>query len=267
VLNVVVIQNATTNLVANSAGLASYLTLLKVEQGVRLTSAGIAFVLTKAWDLMAVWLFLLVTSILLWERIPGLHALIVVVLAVIGAGIALFFLATGLRQRFVVAVGGLLDRTGLARFGIAQRAMTFLRSLMEQEQGFSPRMIAAGILYSSIRQAVTMAWMFANMRAFAFDVGLVPIMFVNLLMQLVSYLPIYVLGGLGVSETTGLYFYSFLDVPLAELAAVLIGIRLVFYLSNLVMLLYLPLHAILLSRIKGRAGAQRARMAQHEKAG
>jgi uncharacterized membrane protein YbhN (UPF0104 family) len=76
-----------------------------------------------------------------------------------------------------------------------------------------------------------------------------PTVFANTLMQLVSYLPIQVFGGLGLTESSMLYFLSFFSLPQAELAAVLIGNRLLFYLENLLVLIYLPLHSLLSPRI------------------
>ena len=110
------------------------------------------------------------------------------------------------------------------------------------------RMIGIGILFSLVYLAVTMLWLYASLQAFSFDTGILPVVFVNVLMQLVSYLPIQVFGGLGVTETTMLYFYGFFNFPQTELAAVLIGNRLLFYLTNLAVLLYLPLHALYFKR-------------------
>jgi uncharacterized membrane protein YbhN (UPF0104 family) len=265
VLNIVVIQNAVTNFIANSAGVASYLTLFRVEQGVKISSAGIVFLLTKIWDLLAVWVFLLVASLLLWRQIPGLHALIAVLLIVIGAVILAFFLTVFLRQKFVAALGLFLDWSRLGRVKLVVRAMEILRSLAGQERGFTPPLVGTGILYSLIRMVITMAWLYANMQTFSFQVELLQIVFVNLLMQLISYLPIHVFGGLGVTETTALYFFGFFDIPHAELAAVLIGHRLVFYLTNLAMLLYLPLHIFLASR-KPADGITKGAKSLNEKA-
>jgi hypothetical protein len=72
------------------------------------------------------------------------------------------------------------------------------------------------------------------------------VIFVSVLIQLVSYFPVAVFGGLGIHETSSLYFWSFFDLPQDVLAPALIGIRIVFYLFNLIPLIYLPLYSVFL---------------------
>jgi len=81
VLNIVVVQNAISNFIATGAGIASYLALFRVEQGVKLSRAALAFVLAKVGDLISIWLFLLVTSILVWQQVDAFHQLIIICLA------------------------------------------------------------------------------------------------------------------------------------------------------------------------------------------
>jgi uncharacterized protein (TIRG00374 family) len=248
VLNIVVIQNAATNFVAAGAGLASYLTLLRVEQGVRLSRSGVVFVLVKIWDLASVWLSLLVLSLFIWSGVDRLQALMVVALILVGISNAALLLLIRLRQKFVAIIRSFAAWTQLGNIALIGRGINILQSIAEQEQNFTMSAIGFGMFYSLLRMIVTMAWIYASMRSFSFDIGILPVAFVNILSQLISYLPIQVFGGLGVSETTSLYFYSFFNLPQTELAAVLIGQRLLFYATNLVMLLYLPLHAFLISR-------------------
>ena len=70
--------------------------------------------------------------------------------------------------------------------------------------------------------------------------------FVSVLTQLMSYFPVAVFGGLGIHETSSLYFWSFFDLPQDVLAPTLIGIRIVFYLFNLIPLIYLPIYSTFL---------------------
>ncbi|HEY2982274.1 MAG TPA: lysylphosphatidylglycerol synthase domain-containing protein [Anaerolineales bacterium] len=248
VLNIVVIQNTTSNFIATSAGIASYLTLFRVEQGVKLSRAAVAFLITKVGDLISIWLFLAAAGLGVWPQVEALHAVTVAALAGIGAALAVFFAVVLLRERSVSLLQTLVDRLGLGRLGIVKRLMQILHSLAAQEQGFVFRMLGMGILFSLLYMLVTLAWLYAGLQTFSFDVALAPVVFVNVLMQLFSYLPIQVLGGLGVSETSLLYLYGLFGLPQTELAAVLIGTRVLFYAANLVVLLYLPLHSLLLNR-------------------
>ena len=126
--------------------------------------------------------------------------------------------------------------------------MDLLASLAEQEHGFVFRMVGTGIAFSLIYMTVTMLWLYASLQTFSFEIQFLQVVFVNIFMQLISYLPIQVFGGLGVNETTSLYLYGIFNFPQTELAAILIGTRLLFYLTNLVVLLYLPVHTLFFSR-------------------
>ncbi len=248
VLNVVVVQNAVSNFIATGAGIVSYLTLFRVEQGVRVSRAVLVFLLTKIGDLIAIWMFMLVSSLLLWQRVEVLHGLIAVLLTVIGTVIIIFFAVVLLRQKFVAWLALFLEKTRLSQFGYVTRLMDFLNSLAEQEHAFVFRMVGTGVAFSLPYMFFTMAWLYASLLTFSFDIGVLPVVFVNTIMQLISYLPIQVFGGLGINEMTSLYMYGMFDVPQAELAAVLVGMRVLFYLTNLAALLYLPLYAVFFNR-------------------
>ncbi len=253
VLNIVVIQNATSNFLATSAGIASYLTLFKVEQGVKLSRAAIAFLITKVGDLISIWLFMFVSSLLIWSQVSILHDLIILLLAVISTAIVLFFAAVFLRLKFVALLSWFVEKLKLSRLGFIRKLMDLLVGMAEQEHRFVFRMVGIGVLFSLIYMAVTMILIYASFQTFTFDIGILPVVFVNVFLQLISYLPIQVFGGLGISETSSLYLYGILNFPQAELAAVLIATRLLFYLANLVVLLYLPIHALFFNRSPERS--------------
>ncbi len=245
VLNIVVVQNAISNFIATGAGIASYLALFRVEQGVKVSRAALAFLLTKVGDLISIWLFMFVSSALVWQQVDEFHSLILLLLAAIGAAILVFFLAVFLRQKFVDLIRWFVDKLKLSRLGFVSKGMDLLSSLAEQEHGFVFRMVGIGVAFSLIYMLVTMFWLYASLRTFSFAIDFPPVVFVNIFMQLISYLPIQVFGGLGVNETTSLYLYSIFNFPQTELAAVLIATRLLFYVTNLAVLLYLPVHALI----------------------
>ena len=248
VLNIVVVQNAVSNFIATGAGIASYFALFRVEQRDMFSRAALAFVLAKVGDLISIWLFMLIASWLVWPQVDVLHTLIFILLAVIGGLIATFFAAVFLRQKFVSFLQIFLDRMRLNRFGIVDKGMDVMQSLAQQEQSFVFRILGMDILFSLIYMTVTMVWIYAGLKTFSFDIGILLVVFVNVFMQLVSYLPIQVFGGLGINETTMLYVYGFFSLPQAELAAVLIANRVLFYLTNLLVLLYLPFYTLIYTK-------------------
>src|SRR5437773_11324133 len=101
------------------------------------------------------------------------------------------------------------------------------------------------ILLSLLYMAVTMAWLYASLRAFSLGIGVMPTAFVNTLIQVISYLPVQVFGGLGLTETSMLYFFGPFKLPQAELATVLIATRIRIYLTNLVVFLYLAASGVI----------------------
>lgn len=250
VLNIVVVQNAISNFIATGAGIASYLTLFHMEQGVKLSRAALAFLLAKVGDLISIWLFMLVATILAWPRVVPLHGLMVILLAGIGFAVLMFFLAVFLREKFASMIKKIIAWLRLERIGLVNKGMDTLQTLTEQQHGFVFRIMGISILFSLLYMTVTMLWIYAGLQTFSFSIGVLPVVFVNAIMQLVSYLPIQVFGGLGVNETTMMYIYGFFDFPQSEIAAVLIAVRLLYYLTNLLVLLYLPAHALFFGHSK-----------------
>ena len=55
VLSIVVTQNVISNFIATGAGIASYLTMFSVDEGIRLRKAAATFLIAKVGDLIAVW--------------------------------------------------------------------------------------------------------------------------------------------------------------------------------------------------------------------
>jgi uncharacterized membrane protein YbhN (UPF0104 family) len=248
VLNIIVVQNAISNFIATSAGIASYLALFRVEQGVKVSRAALAFLLAKVGDLISIWLFMLVSSLLVWPLVTSFHKLIILSLSFIGAAILGFFAVVLLRQKFVIILFWFTDKLKLSRLGFVNKLMDLLSTLAEQEHAFVFRMVGTGIAFSLIYMTVTMLWLYASLQTFSFNIQILQVVFVNIFMQLISYLPIQVFGGLGVNETTSLFLYSIFNFPQTELAAILIATRLLFYLANLVVLIYLPVHTLFFSR-------------------
>jgi uncharacterized protein (TIRG00374 family) len=245
VLNIVILQNAISNFVAASAGIASYLTLMKAEEGVKLRKGATSFLVAKFGDLLAVGLFLGLTTALLDGQAPFLRKVAAFLLLCILLAAAVFLLTVLLRQRFIGMVRGLLERSRLLRLPAVQRGMDAMQFLADQKDSAILHTLRVGIAYSLLYMAVTLAWSYCNLRVFSMVQPLNTVGFVNALMQLISWIPIQVFGGLGVTETTLVYLFGQFGVPQADMAAVSIGQRLLFYVLSLLVLSYLPLSGLL----------------------
>jgi uncharacterized membrane protein YbhN (UPF0104 family) len=91
---------------------------------------------------------------------------------------------------------------------------------------------------------LSMAWGYTRIRMFSLDIDIATTTFVHSSLQIASWIPVYVLGGLGVSETLSVYLFGLFGESAVEIAAVMIGVRLVFYIMNAFSLLYLPVETV-----------------------
>lgn len=248
VLNIVITQNAISNFIATSVGILSYLTMFHVEQGVKIRRASYVFLLTKAGDLISIWIFLFVTSFFVWGKIAPLRNAVILLLFLMIVFISLFFCSIILREQFVSGIRRINDKLNLGKISFVAKIMDMLQSLAEKEQSAVFRMIGLGAIYSFFYLSLSLLWGYATLQTFDLKIGLAGIVFANLLMQLISYLPIQIFGGLGVNEITMLYLYGYFGLPQTEIATVLVASRVLFYLMNLVALLYLPLQALFRKR-------------------
>ncbi len=240
VLSIVIVQNVITNFIATGAGIASYLTMFTVDEGVRLRRAAATFIIAKVGDLVIVWSLLLVSDLLLWNRIPVLKLATLAVLIIIPLAIGVFLALILLRQKFVEAMRALAERLRLVRFSFTQRALEILQFLAEQKSNMVFGLLKTAVIYSLFYMALTMAWVYASLRAFSLIIPASVLVFANSWIQLISWLPIQVFGGLGVMETSQVYLYGLFGVPAVQMATVSVGLRVTLYLFNLISLLYLP---------------------------
>ena len=240
VLSIVIVQNVITNFIATGAGIASFLTMFTVDEGVRLRRAAATFIIAKVGDLVIVWSLLLVSGLLLWNRIPVLRFATLVVLIIIPLAIGAFIALIVLRQKFVEAIRALAERLQLERYSFAQRGFEILQFLAEQNSSMVFSLLKTAVICSLIYMALTMAWVYASLRAFSLIIPASVLIFVNSWIQLISWLPIQVFGGLGVMETSQVYLYGLFGIPAAQMATVSVGLRVILYLFNLISLLYLP---------------------------
>jgi uncharacterized membrane protein YbhN (UPF0104 family) len=243
VLNVTIWQNAVSNFFLAGAGIAAYITVTRLEHEVKISRSVTIFILTKVGDLIAIWVALVVAASLVWSEIRALQSAVIVLIAGIGSLILLFCLTLVFRHRFILLMDRILSWSKLSRVRFVEGGLNYLRSLAEMDQKKVLNMFGLLLLSSFLYLAVTVTCNYTNLAIFHLRPDISAVLFVGVLIQLVSYFPISVFGGLGVTETSALYFWSFFDLPQDVLAPALIGIRVVFYLFNLIPLIYLPLYS------------------------
>jgi len=247
ILSVVILQNAISNFVASSAGIAAYLTMLRAEQGIKVSRSASVFIITKVGDLIAVWLGLMISLLFVWGQVEAVHNLVLFLIILIGAGLAAFGATVLLRRKFVDILRAILEQTGLLKFRWTQRLLELANTLADFEQKDVIRIMLTASGLSCIYLILTFIWTYSSFHTFNLPITIWVIVFVSSMLQLLSIIPVQVFGGLGVSEAASLYLLGFFGFSQGQLAAVLIGLRLLFYLMNLAVLLYLPIHTLFLN--------------------
>lgn len=243
VLKVVIWQNAVSNFVLAGAGIVTYITIARMEHDVKVGRSVSIFLLTKVGDLIAMGLALGISSYVVWSSMEAIRTPVLVLLAGIGL-VALVVIFTILfKERFISILGRFLDTTGLSKIALVKNGMMHLQNFAGMEREKILLTFFMLLVYSCLYQIVTVFWTYTSLLIFHLEVEMISVVFVSVLMQLVSYFPIHAFGGLGITETTALYFWSFFNIPQNVLAPVLIGNRIVFYLFNLIPLIYLPAYS------------------------
>ena len=243
-LRIVIIQNALTNFVANTAGIASYLAMFQMEENVKVRKSGAVFILTKAGDLLCMGLFLLVSASFVWPRVLALHQLVILLLAALAAGLAVFWAAVFLRQSFVGFLRRLAEMIRLDRLSMVQKALFALDSLASQDTKTVTQTLVTGAMLSFLYMLATMAYGYTRVQTFQIPLDFWGILFIASLMQFISMIPFQVFGGLGVTEISMVYLYGLFGFA-DEIPAILVALRVLFYIFNLVLLAYVPLDASL----------------------
>ena len=239
VLNVILFQNVVTNLLAAGAGIVSSFALFTVEHGLKPSRVLGMFLLIKLGDLIQIWLFLLVSAWLVWDTVVVLQPVVVLALMAIAAGIGVLLAAIFLRQRFLAVFRAVLSSLRLNRFSLVVRVRDALEALADSDSDFLMDAVRRAVLGAFVYMLANLSYLYALTRAFGLEIDLLPIVFMNSAQQLVAYVPIQVLGGLGVNDASAVYLFSLFGYATAQLIAVMLGWRIFSYFVNGLLLVYL----------------------------
>jgi len=244
VLGIVLFQNAMSNFVASSAGIATYVTMMGAEKEVRVARATVSFLVVKMADLMAV--LVLMTAWYVWLKpIPVVLERIYFVAAGISLFILFFFFAALVfRRKFVDLMSMIIHWIKIDHFWFVKQPLELFGSLADENISRLLKLLAGSVAISFLYMTCTLLWSYARFHTFSLDVGFGVIALITCLLQLASWVPVFILGGLGVSESIAVFSLTSFGIDSSEAAAVLIAGRLVFYLMNALFLLYIPLGSL-----------------------
>lgn len=245
IFRITIWQNAISNFIATSAGIASYMTMLKTDEDVKVIRSGITFIITKFGDLFAILLTLSISSLVVWKMIVPLHLLTIVCIAAILVGFIIAFLSILWREKFVTYLASLVVWMRLDGIGFVKQIMGALDSLAKEERSAIFRLLRRGIFLSLLYMVATMLFAYTSLRVFNVSASIWAILYVGSLTQIVSFIPIQIFGGLGVAEVANVYLYGMLGMDEAVISGVMIGLRAIFYLMNGMIFLYLPIYSMI----------------------
>jgi uncharacterized membrane protein YbhN (UPF0104 family) len=245
---VVLYQNVMGNLITTAAGTAWYVGNLRADHNVSVAQGLFSLVLARFGDLL-IWVFtLIVATSVLWRIIPDLHAPIVIVIFLLTTLISGLLVLIASRCHLGRILRKVLSLLKLSEKPFAKNFVATLIALTKEVRCESKRSVFAFGLYSLFIVSAMIVFAYSSLQVFEVRIGVWPVIFVVALTQIVAFVPIQVFGGLGLYDFTYLYLYSLFGVDRSEFAAVVVGLRLSFYLINLTLLLLLLLTRARLQR-------------------
>jgi uncharacterized protein (TIRG00374 family) len=247
VLSLVLLQTIFGNLIATSAGAASFVGVLRSKHDIPLSRGISALLLSRFGDIIALMLALGLSSAFVWFQVSSLQLLVVLLLSAMIGLIGIFVVVLILRQRLVRLLDRLIVLLRLNRLGLVERFVHGLSDLAEQDTGYVQRLICPMLVYSLASMTFSLAFAYAIVHVFAIPIGLWQVVFMSSLLQFMTLIPIQVFGGLGVLDVANLYLYGLFGISQAVVTSAIIGSRILFYLMNLLLLFYFPLESRLVA--------------------
>jgi len=241
VLGIVVVQNALANFVATTAGITSYVTMMGAEKDIRFGKATFSFLIVKMADLIAVLILLVFSLSLSWPVPNSIWRVLLVICAIIISVLLVFFATIIFRKWIVELVRKIIFRLQIGHWRFVNQLLELLGSLSEQNSSRIMKLLGTSIGISLIYMSITVLWGYARLRTFSFVVDFGIVVLITCILQLASWVPVFVFGGLGISESISVYFFSAFGFEQSSVAAVLIAVRVFIYLMNALTLFYLPM--------------------------
>jgi uncharacterized membrane protein YbhN (UPF0104 family) len=187
---------------------------------------------------------LFISALIIWPEITPLRWLVALILGGMICIVLVVALILVYRHRFLTLIDRVLRWTRLNRISLVQRGMDALTALAEQE----PERIRANIRplmgYSALTLLFSFGFFYGSIKFFAVPIGPWPVLFMFVLTQLLMFLPIHVFGGLGLIDVPLLYLYGLFGISQHAIAPAIIGGRVLLYILNLLLLLYLPVETL-----------------------
>jgi uncharacterized membrane protein YbhN (UPF0104 family) len=250
--HVVLYQNIMSNLVTTAAGAAWYVAILHTKHSIRVTNCFFSLICARFGDLLTLVASLSLATLVVWQYIPTLHLVVTIVIVFLAAVVLSVGLIIKCRRRLVKIVGQILNRFQLHSQGgvYRQRVIMSFAEFARGEVGESRgRSIVAFTGYSVLTLSTMLLFAYSSLRVFGVPIDIWPVVFVVSLTQIMSLVPIQIFGGLGLYDFAYLYLYGLFGFEGSEFAAVIVGLRVCFYLTNVMLLGVIILPKGLITRL------------------
>ena len=236
VFHSVLYQNIMGNLVTTVAGAAWYVGTLRNQHNIPITRSVFSLVAARFGDLVTWLVTLSVATLLVWRHIPMLHLMVTLLISLLTGGVLVGVMMIIFHGRTVAFAGAILSKFRFQRKPSVRRFFETLTVFLNRETDEYVRSINPFTVYSVLTVASMLLFAYCSLQIFAVQIEIWPVVFVVALTQIISFLPVQVLGGLGLYDLTYLYLYGLFGVDRSEFAAVIVGLRICFYLANFALL-------------------------------
>ncbi len=234
VLESTIVQTSVGNLVATGAGMIAYVSLLRQHKHAPIAYSVTSLILARFAD-VAVLSITLGALVVFWADSTPVRWLAIILCGggFIGCAIAI---TTLWRHEWVIRqIRWVGSGLGLLRFTTIDRAINTLDQLAEDH---STTLIGPVICYSIATQAMSWLFFWACLQTFNLAINPWASLLILSFTQLIAVIPVQVLGGLGVFDATTIYMLGLFHISAISAAPVLVGLRIIFYLCNLLLLLF-----------------------------
>jgi len=235
-LHFVLYQNLVGNLITTVAGAAWYVGILRNQRNIGISTSVSSLMVARFGDLVTLLVSLTIAALIVWREISTVH-LAVAVLVFVVTGIAVCgFVLFAFRHLLFQLGTAILDRYQLKQNPFVHSCVDALTECVNQKVTAHPVSFAWVSAYSILILGSMLLFAYSSLQIFGVHIEIWPVIFVVTFTQLLSFLPIQVFGGLGLYDFTYLYLYGLFVVERSEFAAVIVGLRVCYYLANLALL-------------------------------
>lgn len=251
-LQIVLYQNIMGNLITTAAGAAWYVGILRNKHNIQVTNGLLSLLLARFGDLLILLVSLSFATLVVWRQIPTLHLVVTIAIFLLIAAALISLLILVLRRQLVEIVDRILDKFNLHQKAFVRRIFTAFTAISNQEIAESRLCIGAFTGYSVVTLGTMLIFAYSCFQVFGVRIDIWPVIFVVSVTQIMTLVPIQIFGGLGLYDFTYLYLYGLFGFGGPEFAAVILGFRFCFYLTNLVLLGFIVLPRGLVARLLSR---------------